>query len=81
MSNQENKLLEEQKAKAVSKPFQSTLDAPYRWRDWAAPFDHKVSYDETKAKKLPGGKRRELAEQAMGSFILPNSGYLFSLYP
>jgi type I restriction enzyme M protein len=60
---------EEQKAKAVSKPFQSTLDAPYRWRDWAAPFDHKVSYDETKVKKLPGWKRRELSEQPMGSFL------------
>jgi type I restriction enzyme M protein len=60
---------EEQKAKAVSKPFQSTLDAPYRWRDWAAPFDHRIPYDETKAKKLPGWKRRELSEQAMGSYL------------
>ena len=60
---------EEQKAKAVSEPFQSTLEAPYRWRDWAAPFDHKIPYDETIAKKLPGWKRRELAEQAMGAYL------------
>lgn len=42
---------EEEKAKALATSFHSTLVEPYRWRDWAAPFDQKISYDETITKK------------------------------
>src|SRR5207253_3519983 len=28
---------EEQEAEALGVPFRSSLEAPYRWRDWAAP--------------------------------------------
>jgi len=60
---------EEQKAKALGTSFQSTLQEPYRWREWAAPFDHKISKEETIGNKLQGWKRRELSEQAMGSYL------------
>ena len=30
---------EEVKTQAISKTFQEAIPAPYRWRDWAAPFD------------------------------------------
>jgi len=60
---------EEQRAKALGKPFQSTLDAPYRWRDWGAPFDMKMPYDQAISQKLPGWKRRELSEKPMGAYL------------
>jgi len=60
---------EEQKAKALGMPFNGTIAEPYRWRDWAASFDQKIPYEETISKKLLGWKRRELSEQALGSFL------------
>ena len=30
---------EEEKSKALTTPFQSTLAEHYRWRDWAGPFE------------------------------------------
>jgi type I restriction enzyme M protein len=60
---------EEQKASALGVSFQETIAAPYRWRDWAAPFDHKIPSDETNQNKLPGWKRRGLSERAMGSYL------------
>ena len=60
---------EEEKSKALTTSFQSTIAEPYRWRDWAAPFEQKISYDETITKKGAGWKRRELSEKAMGSYL------------
>lgn len=60
---------EEEKAKALKTSFSPTLKAPYRWRDWAATFDHKMSPEETAKKKLVGWKRRELSDKAIGSFL------------
>lgn len=31
--------IEEQKAEIAGKPFRRTIEAPYRWRDWASPAD------------------------------------------
>jgi type I restriction enzyme M protein len=45
---------EEQEAEALSVSFRPSLDAPYRWRDWAAP---------------KGPKRKELEESTLGSFF------------
>ena len=33
---------EEEQAKAVGAEFKSSLEFPYRWRDWAAPLQNKV---------------------------------------
>ena len=59
---------EEQKSRALGTPFEETLAAPYRWRDWAAPFDHKIPKEETINKRLLGWKRHEL-DQPMGAFL------------
>lgn len=37
---------EEQKAKALGVVYSEMLKAPYRWRDWAAPFDKTINCDE-----------------------------------
>src|SRR6059058_3917780 len=44
---------EEQEAEALGLPFRSSLERPYRWRDWASPI---------------GPKRRELEASALGAF-------------
>lgn len=33
---------EVQEAEAVGAPFSFSLESPYRWRDWAAPFDEEI---------------------------------------
>ena len=58
---------EEQRAKAVGRDFQPSIAAPYRWRDWAAPFDHRIPYDETILQQQ-GWKRHEL-EKVIGSYL------------
>jgi len=60
---------EEQKAKALGTKFESTLKPPYRWRDWAAPYDFKIPLKEAVSKKLQGWKRKELSEGHLGSFL------------
>ena len=76
----------EQRAKALGTPFQATLEAPYRWRDWGAPYDIKVPYEQAMEQKLPGWKRRELSEQPMGAYLSAGimavfTGALCSLRP
>jgi len=50
----EREQLEAEEAEAVGATFQPSIEAPYRWRDWAAPG---------------GAKRRELTDGAMGAFL------------
>src|SRR2546426_12698250 len=50
----EREELEKEEADAVGAEFQPSLEAPYRWRDWAAPG---------------GAKRVELTWGAMGSYL------------
>lgn len=45
---------EHERAEAVGAPFTSSLEPPYRWRDWAAP---------------EGPKRKELQDGALGAFF------------
>src|SRR5258707_12002858 len=45
---------EQQEAEALGIPFRPSLEAPYRWRDWAAP---------------EGTKRKELESGALGAFF------------
>ncbi len=60
---------EEQQARALDTRFQNALESPYRWRDWAAPFDHRMSKEETLSRRLPGWKRRDLSDMALGSYL------------
>jgi type I restriction enzyme M protein len=50
----EREELEAEEADAVGATFTPSIDAPYRWRDWAAPG---------------GAKRFELTDGAMGAFL------------
>lgn len=50
----EREQLEADEAAAVGVPFVASLEAPYRWRDWAAPG---------------GSKRKELTNAARGSYL------------
>src|SRR5437660_11205086 len=45
---------EQQEAEALGIPFRPSLEAPYRWRDWAAP---------------EGTKRKELESGTLGAFF------------
>lgn len=67
---------EAQEAEAVGVPFKPSLEAPYRWRDWAAPFDEETTVDVNGEEKPQGWKRRELQEGAMGSFFAFVNGSL-----
>jgi type I restriction enzyme M protein len=55
---------EEQSAKALGLQYHPSLEPPYRWVDWAAPFDAKISIEEAKEKHFPGWRRQELTERA-----------------
>jgi len=66
--------LEEQRANALGVAFNPSIESPYRWRDWAV----KPSNGQQPAGgKVPGWKRRELAGQAIGSFLKFVNGELF----
>jgi len=54
---------EHHEAEAVGIPFRSSLEAPYRWQDWASP---------------EGPKRKELQEGALGSFFSFVNGELLT---
>jgi type I restriction enzyme M protein len=50
----EREELEAEQANAVGVPFGASLEAPYRWRDWASPG---------------GAKRAELTDAALGAYL------------
>lgn len=54
---------EEEQAKALGVNFTRSLDYPYRWQDWAAP------YRELEGSKVQGLKRKELQEGTLGGFM------------
>ena len=58
--------LEEQRAGALGVAFCSSIEPPYRWRDWAVKPANGQLFSLGQA---PGWKRRELVEQAIGSFL------------
>ena len=78
----EKETREQQEAEALGIPFRPSLEAPYRWRDWAAPppqSNHKGTKTQSKEKDLvssclggdplPGWKRAELQNAAPGSLF------------
>ena len=52
---------ESEVAATLSKPYQFSLEEPYRWKDWAAPFDKK---ELEKNPKAQGNKRYTLTEKS-----------------
>jgi len=78
----EKETREQQEAEALGIPFRPSLEAPYRWRDWAAPppqSNHKGTKTQSQeeglvspcfsCEKPPGWKRAELQNAAPGSLF------------
>ncbi len=67
---------EEAKARAVKKPFHESIPSPYRWRDWAAPFDKDAA---ARGGTFAGWKRHELTEKKaeLNGFLSFVNGELF----
>jgi len=59
----------EKKAAALGKSFESILPSPYRWRDWAAPYNKSKNPDEIIANREQGWKRCELDNQSIGAYL------------
>lgn len=57
-----------EEAEAVGNPFAPALRVPYRWQDWAAPFDEKSSAQTPEGKPV-GWKRKELEAGKVGEFF------------
>lgn len=55
---------EAEEAEAVSAEYSPSLKSPYRWRDWAAPFDADAS-----GNRPQGWKRKQLADGSLGAFF------------
>lgn len=51
--------------------YEPSLESPYRWRDWAAPYDDKLPDEAFKVEgeKPRGWKRRELQNGSRNSFL------------
>lgn len=68
----------EQRATALGKEFEPVLPSPYRWRDWAAPYDKNIAKDETINKQLTGWKRLELDHAGTDNYLHFINNELFS---
>lgn len=70
---------EAQRASALGATFRPSLEASYRWRDWAAPFDHKKPTAQLKSEQAPGWKRAELTGEGstLGDYLRFVNGDLF----
>lgn len=66
-------------AEAVGKPFTPALRAPYRWQDWAAPFDAD-SNQRTPEGRIVGWKRNELKAKVGDLFGFINKDLLPALH-
>ncbi len=56
---------EQEKAEAVGRPFTPALRAPYRWQDWAAPYNER-NFEFAPEGKRAGWKRAELEAGKIG---------------
>ncbi len=63
---QEDRACEE--AEAIGNAFTPALHEPFRWQDWAAPFDEKSAAITREGKKI-GWKRAELEAGKIGDFF------------
>lgn len=63
----EREAREAEEAEAVAADYQPSIQAPYRWRDWAAPVSETTPIDG--GAHFQGWKRKELQDGALGSFF------------
>jgi type I restriction enzyme M protein len=64
----EREMREAEEAKAVGVEYTPSLASPYRWRDWAAPYDG-LLFGQVNAEQPTGWKRRELQYAALSTFF------------
>src|SRR5437763_463721 len=57
-----------EEAEAIGNPFEPALRAPFRWQDWAAPFDEKSPALTPDGMRV-GWKRQELEAGKVGEFF------------
>jgi type I restriction enzyme M protein len=66
----EREAIEAEEAEAVGARFRPSLEAPYRWHDWAAPYDEEHLRKKPGDRNAPGWKRRELTVSSpMGAYF------------
>jgi type I restriction-modification system DNA methylase subunit len=64
----EREMREAEEAEAVGMEYTPSLASPYRWRDWAAPYDG-LLFGQVDGELPTGWKRRELQYGALGTFF------------
>lgn len=62
----ERERLEAEEAEAVGAGFTPSLESPYRWYDWATPYE-KFETAQLDGDKPPGWKRKELQDGTLGA--------------
>lgn len=70
--------ISEQRASALGQNFNPVLPSPYRWRDWAAPYDKSKTLEDTINQQLPGWKRYELDNAGTNNYIQFINNELFT---
>lgn len=70
--------ISEQRADAIGQSYEPILPSPYRWRDWAAPYDKSKSKEEIISNKLEGWKRFELDNAGTDTYLQFINNELFS---
>lgn len=65
----EQEELEKEHIEAVGASFTGSLESPYHWRDWAAPYDEEILIEVNGEQKPLGWKRNELNEGTTNSFF------------
>src|SRR5919108_5314265 len=73
----EREMREAEEAEAVGVEYSPSLASPYRWRDWAAPYDG-LLFGQVEGELPTGWKRRELQYGALGAFFGFVNGELIS---
>ncbi len=63
----ETEVREADEHEALGIEFKPSLSSPYRWQDWAAPFNEKINVSQN-GHKL-GWKRKELTDGPMGDYF------------
>jgi type I restriction enzyme M protein len=64
----EREMREAEEAEAVGIEYTPSLASPYRWRDWAAPYDGSL-FGQADGALPTGWKRRELQNGSLGAFF------------
>ena len=67
----EREQIEAEEEELLGGAYEPSLESPYRWRDWAAPYNEKLPAEafSVEGEKPRGWKRRELTNGAMGAFF------------